>query len=54
MAVILPPKYSAGWMKALARPVKEEKVGGWEIWAVSNKAVAAESLWLSFMNSNLV
>lgn len=52
--VVPPPKYSAGRTKALARPLKEAKVGGWEIWAVWNKAVAAEGLWLSFMNSNLV
>ena len=54
VAVVLPLKYSAGRTKALPRPLNEEKVGGWESRAVSNKAVAAEGLWLSFMNSNLV
>lgn len=42
MGVILPLKYSAGRTIAIPRLVNKEKVGGWEIWAVSNKAFAAE------------
>lgn len=54
LVVVLPLNHSAGRKKALPRPLNEEKVGGWEIWAASNRAIAAEGLWCSFMNSNLV